>query len=289
MKSAAIVLASLAYAEAGNYSKGFKRSEANEIYDVAALSDDEIANAPSSIDWAQKGATTSVNNQGQCGSCWAFSTTEGVESAVFMSQGKLPAHLSVQELVACNKPQDGGCAGGDIPGGVTYLKKHGMATNANYPDTSSKSGKNGKCKKYKSSVKVTGMKYAIPPCNKGDCSKQNEEALAAAVAKYGPVSVCINSGDMQTGDWMKYKGGILSGSCKGEAKLIDHCVQLVGYDKTGAKPYWKVRNSWGTTWGESGFIRIPYGNKNECCIGCEAVIISATETEDTEEIEDIVV
>jgi len=88
------------------------------------------------------------------------------------------------------------------------------------------------------------MKYAIPNCLKGD--------------------------------WDNYTGGLLKGSCKAKASKIDHSVQLVGYDKTATTPYWKVRNSWAKSWGENGFIRIPYGKKNTCCMGCEAVIISAT-------------
>merc|ERR1711964_409675 len=112
------------------------------------------------------------------------------------------------------------------------------------------------------------------PCKRGDCSSQNEEALAAALAKYGPFSISINSGDGQSGDWERYRGGILKGSCKAKANLVDHSVQLVGYDKSAG--YWKIRNSWARSFGEQGFIRIPYGNGNECCVGCEAVIISAT-------------
>jgi C1A family cysteine protease len=237
------------------------------IKSAAVLTPEEIANAPGAIDWSTN-ATTPIKDQGECGSCWAFSTTEGVESAVFMSTGKLPAPLSTEELVDCEK-QDDGCDGGDIPEAVSYLKKNGMATATDYPDTSSKKGKKKRCTWNKrSAVKVTGMQYAIPPCEKGDCSKQDEEALAAALAKHGPLSICINSGDGQTGDWEKYKGGILKGSCKAKAKLVDHCVQLVGYDKTAAEPYWKIRNSWAKSYGEEGFIRIPYGNGNECCVGC---------------------
>jgi C1A family cysteine protease len=122
---------------------------------------------------------------------------------------------------------------------------------------------------------VTGFKYALPSCDKGDCSKQDEAVLAAALAQYGPISICINSGDGQTGDWEKYKHGVLQGSCKAKASLVDHCVQLVGYDKTAAEPYWKIRNSWAKDFGEEGFIRIPYGKENSCCVACEAVIISA--------------
>jgi C1A family cysteine protease len=260
-----------------HYSRGYKRSQSNEVLPVANLTAEDIANAPDSIDWSAKGATTPVKDQGQCGSCWAFSTTEGVESGVFMATGSLPKPLSTQELVACEK-QDGGCDGGDIPEAVKYMEKTGVATDAEYPDTSSRNGKTGKCKKnlLQPAVKVTGMQYAIPPCSTGDCSHQNEEALAAALAKYGPLSICINSGDQQSGDWEKYHGGILKGSCKAKASLTDHCVQLVGYDKSASQPYWKIRNSWGKSYGEEGFIRIPYGNGNECCVGCEAVIISAT-------------
>jgi len=268
--------------ETVHYSKGYKRSSFDGVIvgGVADLTPDDIQATPDAIDWSAKGATTPVKDQGQCGSCWAFSTTEGAESGVFMSTGKLPVPLSTQELVSCEK-QDNGCQGGDIPEAVTYLKKNGFASATDYQDTSSKSGKSGRCRwNKKSVVKVTTMQYAIPPCKKGNCAKQNEENLAAALAKYGPISICINSGDGQSGDWMKYKNGVLKGSCKAKSSLIDHCVQLVGYDKTGPEPYWKIRNSWNTSFGEEGFIRIPYGHGNSCCVGCEAIIISATEGSD---------
>jgi len=261
------------------YKRGYKRQPwpVGEELRVANITKEDIAAAPDAVDWTAKGATTSVNDQGSCGSCWAFSTTEGVESAVFMSTGKLPGHLSVQELVACEK-QDDGCDGGDIPEAVSYLKKKGMDTNADYPDTSSKSGRSGRCKQFQGVVKVTGMQYAIPQCSRGDCSNQDMNALAAALAKYGPLSICVNSGDGQPGDWEKYRSGILTKSCKAKPNLMDHCVQLVGYDKSASQPYWKVRNSWNTNWGEKGFIRLPFEG-NACCVGCEAVIISATTSE----------
>ena len=220
-----------------------------------------------------------IKDQGECGSCWAFSTTEGVESK---------KKLRTEQLVDCEKKDDG-CDGGDIPEAVRYLKKKGMATNAEYPDTSSKRGKTGKCKwdgEY--NVTVKSFSYALPQCDRGDCSDMNEHKLAAAVAKHGPLSICINSGDGQPGDWAKYKSGVWYKECKAKANLIDHCVQLVGYNKSGEEPYWKIRNSWGTDWGESGFIRLPFGVKNTCCVGCEAVIIHATTSADDEEVEAMV-
>lgn len=255
--------------------RGYKRSAfaGTRNYEVAELSEVDV---PDSVDWSLAGAISAVNDQGSCGSCWAFSTMEGVESAVYMSTGSLPLQLSAQQLVSCEKLDDG-CDGGDIPEAVGYLEKSGMSSAANYPDTSSTTGRTGFCNwNGRSVVRVTGMMYAIPSCSKGDCSNQDENALAAALTRYGPLSICINSGDGQSGDWMPYTGGILNGSCKAEATLIDHCTQLVGYNKSADDSYWKIRNSWGTSWGENGFIRIPYGKENSCCVGCEAVIISAT-------------
>ena len=260
------------------YPRGFKRQSTplGEVLSVANITDADVAAAPASVDWSQQGALTPVKDQGQCGSCWAFSTTEGVESAVWKATGKLPPPLSTEQLVDCEK-QDDGCDGGDIPEAVRYLKKYGMTTASEYPDDSSKSGHTRRCTwdgEY--DIDVKSFSYAIPQCQEGSCADQNEEKLAAALAKYGPLSICINSGDGQPGDWAKYKGGVLDKECKAKANLVDHCVQLVGYNKEAATPYWKVRNSWGPDWGEDGFIRLPYGKQNACCVGCEAVIIEAT-------------
>jgi hypothetical protein len=178
--------------------------------------------------------------------------------------------------VDCEK-QDDGCNGGDIPEAVRYFKKTGVASATDYPDRSSASGKTKKCTwNKKAVVDVSGFSYVLPACSRGDCSKQNEETLAAGLAKHGPLSICINSGDGQPGDWAKYKSGVWTKSCKAKANLIDHCVQLVGYDLDAATPYWKLRNSWGKSWGEEGFIRLPYGADNSCCVGCEATYIDAT-------------
>jgi len=263
------------------YPRGFKRvsSPADEAVPlIANITEADIIAAPDAIDWTAKGATTAVKDQGQCGSCWAFSTTEGVESAVFRLTGKLPAPLSTEELVSCDKI-DGGCDGGDLPTAVRYLKKHGMASASDYPDRSSKSGRTGHCTWNDQRVaRVSGMSYAVPQCKHGHCAA-DERKLAAAVAKFGPLSICVNSGDGQPGDWAKYKSGVWDKECEPKASFMDHCVQLVGYNKSGNEPYWKVRNSWGTDWGESGFIRLPYG-KNACCIGCEVAIIDARMTDE---------
>jgi len=256
------------------YARGYKRRQIdeNEVIEVATITEEDKKNAPSAVDWSQKGATTPVKNQGQCGSCWAFSTTEGIESATFMATGKLP-NLSTQQIISCDK-QDDGCNGGDPATALAYVEKAGgLDTSADYPDKSHNSGSTGRCTwDKKETVKVTAWKYAIKPCTSGKCKNQDEDALAAALAKYGPISICVNA---ET--WDSYQSGIYKHKCSGAANALDHCVQLVGYDRSGSTPYWKVRNSWTTSWGESGFIRLPFG-KNACGVADEAYIITATTT-----------
>merc|ERR1711879_489333 len=117
---------------------------------------------------------------------------------------------------------------------------------------------------------VTGYKYAIPPCTFGQCKNQKESDMMAALNTYGPLSVCVNANS-----WDNYRSGIYTKRCSGASSQLDHCVQLVGYDTTGSQSYWKVRNSWNTDWGESGFIRLPMG-ENACGIADEAMYVEAT-------------
>jgi C1A family cysteine protease len=250
------------------YARGFVRMprESNAAVEVAEITDEMRAAAPDSLDWSAKGATTPVKDQGQCGSCWAYSATEGIESGLFMASGKLEK-LSEQQIVSCDKT-DGGCDGGDLPTAFDYVKKAGgIDTQSDYPDSSSDSGKTGRCKSFEKKVKVTGYKYAIPPCDSGACKNQKESDLMAALNTYGPLSVCVNAND-----WDDYSSGVYKKKCSGKASMLDHCVQLVGYDKS--ENYWKVRNSWAADWGEDGFIRLPMG-ENACGIADEATYVTA--------------
>jgi C1A family cysteine protease len=250
------------------YARGFVRMprESNAAVEVAEITDEMWAAAPDSLDWSAKGATTPVKDQGQCGSCWAYSATEGIESGLFMASGKLEK-LSEQQIVSCDKT-DGGCDGGDLPTAFDYVKKAGgIDTQSDYPDSSSDSGKTGRCKSFEKKVKVTGYKYAIPPCDSGACKNQKESDLMAALNTYGPLSVCVNAND-----WDDYSSGVYKKKSSGKASMLDHCVQLVGYDKS--ENYWKVRNSWAADWGEDGFIRLPMG-ENACGIADEATYVTA--------------
>merc|ERR1712232_878785 len=224
--------------------------------------------APSSVDWRTKGAVSPVKDQGQCGSCWAFSTTEEIESQVFMTTGKLPI-LSTQQIISCDKTDDG-CDGGNTETAYAYVKKAGgLDTAKDYPDKSHVSGNTGKCQwDKKGAVKVTGYKYAVPECKRGKCKNQDEDGLAAALAAKGPISICVNAGG---NGWQVYKKGIFSKKCSGAAADWDHCVQLVGYDKSGPVPYWIVRNSWNTDWGIDGYMHLKMGS-NLCGVADDATI-----------------
>jgi len=265
----------LAGAADAQFARGYVRMPRSGITEVESVTEEDIRSAPQAWDWSAKGATSEVKNQGSCGSCWAFSTTEGVESAIFMQTGQMPV-LSTQQIISCDET-DGGCNGGDPATALKYIEQAGgLDTAADYEDTSHSSGSTGSCKWDKqTAATVTGWRYAIPLCDSGKCENQSEDALAAALAKNGPLSICVNAAH-----WDFYRGGVFScgifdWKCSGHASALDHCVQLVGYDKSGSSPYWKVRNSWGTSWGENGFIRLPYG-KNACGVADEAYIINAT-------------
>merc|ERR1712046_362454 len=268
MVKAVVLLASvtLASAQERKYARGFVRMPRNGPVEVAEITDEMRAAAPVSLDWSTKGAITAVKDQGQCGSCWAYSATEGIESGLFMASGKLEK-LSEQQIISCDKT-DGGCDGGDLPTAFDYVKKAGgIDLQSDYADTSAKSGKTGRCKSFEKKVKVTGYKYAIPPCDSGACKNQKESDMMAALNTYGPLSVCVNAES-----WDNYSGGIYKKKCSGKASALDHCVQLVGYNK--AQNYWKVRNSWAADWGEDGFIRLPMG-ENACGIADEATYVQA--------------
>jgi hypothetical protein len=197
--------------------------------------------------------TTSVKNQGHCGSCWAFSAVEQVESDAMRELG-VTYELSTQQVISCDRT-DGGCNGGNTETAYRYMEEAGgLVLAKDYPDTSHTSGSTGTCSSSKAADPVISVKsYHTISGENADASNQ-EAAMANYVAATGPLSICVDANG-----WQTYKGGIMSGC----PKSLDHCVQAVGINTDSSSPYWKVRNSWDTDWGESGFIRLAYGN-NEC-------------------------
>lgn len=219
------------------------RRQKNYNYALSKMS------APDSVDWTTKNAVTPIKNQAQCGSCWAFSTTGSLEGAYAIATGDLVS-LSEQDLVSCDKV-DNGCQGGLMDNAFKWIESNGgICAEADYPYTSG-SGISGTCKKTcQNAVTLTGFE---------DVPTKDENALAAAVAKQ-PVSVAIEA-DKQA--FQLYKSGVFTSATCGTN--LDHGVLVVGYGTEGGKQYWKVKNSWGATWGDEGFILIERG-QNICGI-----------------------
>lgn len=199
-----------------------------------------------SIDWTAQGAVTPVKNQGQCGSCWAFSTTGSIEGRCEISKGKLIS-LSEQELVDCPKVSDGnmGCNGGLMDNAFKWIENNGgLCTEDDYPY---------KAKKTIFGCKKSGCTSKDPISGYHDVPANNQAQLEAAVCQ-GPVSIAIEA---DQSSFQSYSGGVFTGVCG--AKL-DHGVLIVGFGTDNGKDYWKVKNSWGASWGESGYIRIERGS-----------------------------
>jgi len=175
--------------------KGYVPAARRGVPTLQSMTASEYVASPctaTSCDWRKAGAVTPVKNQGQCGSCWAFSAIEGLESGWFLGGNTLVA-LSPQQVVSCDKV-DGACNGGDLPTAYAYIKQAGgLETNAAYPYTSG-GGSESKCAFNASKIVATlsAWSYAIPPCHDA-CTKQNEANLQKAVAAYGPSSICVNA------------------------------------------------------------------------------------------------
>ncbi|KPI83691.1 cysteine peptidase A (CPA) (CPA) [Leptomonas seymouri] len=205
-----------------------------------------VRGAPAQSDWREKGAVTPVKDQGQCGSCWAFSAIGNVEGQWAVAGHPLTA-LSEQMLVSCDHV-DQACNGGLMDQAWEWILEHNSGnvfTEESYPYTSG-AGSVDKCSSTAKVGATISGHVAIA---------QDEEAIAAWLAQYGPISIAVDAST-----WQLYTGGVVSSCLSIE---LNHGVLLVGHNDSANPPYWIVKNSWGTSWGEKGYIRLAKGS-NQC-------------------------
>jgi C1A family cysteine protease len=242
------------------------------------------ANPPAALDWQFTSAVTAIKNQGQCGSCWAFSATEAVESQLVLSSGdQVRIELAPQQTTSCTPSPAQGCNGGFTEAAYEYMGTvTGLTNSFNYPymqsltatsatqacNTAKVAAINGPMMQLTGGyAAVSGYHYATTPCTSGTCANQDLAALQAAI-ETTPVSVCVNAAT-----WNDYTGGVMTSAACGSmaAKSQDHCVMATGFNTTAPTPYWIVRNSWSSTWGEYGYIYLEMA-ENTCGLADDATI-----------------
>jgi C1A family cysteine protease len=215
---------------------GYAGQSSNRVSDLDFEADYQVPNA--AFTWQGKGVITPVKNQGSCGSCWAFSTTGTVEGYWAINKGSLPS-LSEQQLVDCVGIAYGclGCNGGQMSGALKWIKSNGVTTEDAYPYT----GRDGRCSTKTGAYKVSSVK-STSGCNSLTADIQTQ-----------PTSVAVDATN-----WSLYRSGVFS-NC---AKNLNHGVLAVGYDVSGN---WIIKNSWGTSWGQQGYMNLKSGDTCGVC------------------------
>jgi cathepsin L len=215
---------------------------------------------PAEFDWRQHNAVTPVKDQGFCGSCWAFSTIATIEGAYAIATKNLTA-FSEQQLVDCSKANEG-CNGGWPHLALEYvIENNGIDTEKCYPYTS----RDGKCKFNPNCVGAVVSSYY-------NVTSGNETSLLYAVLQ-APTSVAIYA---NTAQFRFYGGGVLriAGCPKGYDDL-DHAVTAVGYGVLNGAKYWLIKNSWGKSWGDGGYVKLAKDWDNMCGVATDAQVAVA--------------
>jgi C1A family cysteine protease len=211
--------------------RGFKKGSESGL---PSLGMHEGTYSGATVDWTTKGAVTQVKNQGQCGSCWAFSTTGGLEGQWQIATGNLVS-MSEQQFVDCDKV-DSGCNGGLMDNGFKFAEGTAVATEDSYSYT----GRDGSCKSsFTTAIPQGGVTGYKDVSNSADSLKSAIEG--------SPVSVAIEADQSA---FQMYSGGVITSGC---GSNLDHGVLAVGINSDGSI---KVKNSWGSSWGVNGFVNI---------------------------------
>mmetsp|Transcript_18865 Transcript_18865/g.13681 ORF Transcript_18865/g.13681 Transcript_18865/m.13681 type:complete len:337 (-) Transcript_18865:42-1052(-) len=202
------------------------------------------------VDWVSSGAVTGVKDQGGCGSCWSFSTTGSLEGQYYQKHGSLLS-FSEQQLIDCDSSltTNKGCSGGHYMYGFKYAISNKMTLEKDYPYQEDDSY----------SCRASGKTSYATISSYKEITTNSESALVSSIGT-APTSVAIQANQLH---FQSYTSGILDSNC---GTNLDHAVLAVGYGTSGGQDYYKVKNSWGTGWGEKGYIRIARnGNGNGIC------------------------
>ena len=222
---------------------------------MTTLSSEEVDNVPKNFDWCDRGAVTKAKDQGTCGSCYAFAAIGALESRWYIETGNL-TEFSVQEIIDCTASYlNENCQGGIVSQVIAYVTNHGINLATDYPYE----GKFGNCSKKKNKINFKLKGYGIAIAN--DNSDSDDKVLKSTLVTQGPLAIFLN---IDHESFMRYASGVyFEPKC---GNRTTHASLLVGYENEGDQAFWIVKNSFGSQWGEDGFIKIARNKGNDCAV-----------------------